>query len=213
MFGFFKSKTPPPRELKHPKQLLSGDLLSFKPRSVLPPEFQGQTVTIKNVQSYQYSDGLAPEFEAQLPAGETFTFMLEEEGDEYLTLSKEISREEVEQLFDMDQFAELFGDDFPQLTTNTANASEALSAWIAPHYSQSTKSATAYFYKIDKRESGVSAYENEEDGSEELRYHECEGSPDDFSLNVEIWEDGTTSVFLQKSVPINVIEEMWPNGW
>lgn len=209
MFGFFKSKKAPARELTHPKQLLTGDLLSFKPRSILPPELQGQTVTIKNVQSYQYSEGLTPEFEAQLAGGQTFTFMLAEE-DDALTLSKEISREEVEQLFDMEQFSELFGDEFPTLTTNSANASEALSLWLAPQYNQAIKNATAYFYKTDKRASGVSAYE---DDSEELRYHECEGTPDDFSINIEIWEDGTTQVFLQKTVPFNVIEEMWPNGW
>lgn len=212
MFGLFKGKKTPPRELTHPKQLLPGDLLSFKPRSILPPELQGQTVTIQNVQSYQYSEGLAPEFEARLPSGESFHFMLEEEGDEYLILSKEISREQVEHIFDMDQFAELFGDEFTPLTTHAANADEALRAWIAPHYTQTIKNATAYFYKADKRASGVSAYVEDDDSSEELRYHECEGAPDDFSLNIEIWEDGTTNVFLQKAVPLNVIEEIWPNG-
>lgn len=207
MFGFFKRKAAP-RELNHPQDLIPGDLISFKPRSILPPELQGQTATVKQVCGYQYSEGLTPEYTLTLGDGQQVTFMLEPEEDA-ITLSKEIPRTVVEQVFDMTQFAELFGDNFVTLNVNANNADDTLKPWLASQYAQAIKHGIGYFYNSDQRAKPANP---NTDNSEELRFHECTGSPDDFSLNIEIWEDGTTQVFVQKTVPFNVIEEMWPNG-
>ena len=52
-----------------------------------------------------------------------------------------------------------------------------------------------------------------DDDSEELRYHECEGAPDNNrSLIVEVFSNGETDVFLEVSTPLDVIDELWPNA-
>lgn len=212
MLNWFKKEKPKPaRTLDHPRDLRQGDLLTLKERSVVPAELQGATLTVEKVQAYQYSDGLVPEFVLRLPTGQTYTAMCAEEEDgEYIVFAKELSRADVEALFDTDEFGALFGDEFPEIQVNQGAVKEALRPWVGERYVQSVKEASGYFYSEDRRSVGASNYAD--DGAEELRFHECEGVPDQFSLNVEIWEDGETDVFAQISLPLNVIAEMWPNG-
>lgn len=211
MFGFFKnsSKDQQVRQLNHVRELQAGDLITFKPRTILPQELQGETVTVSKVYAYQYSEGLVAEFALSLKSGETLTCTLDE-NEEFLCLSKTIARETVGQLFNLDEFALLFGEEYATITTLHSNTTTELKEWLADEYHQTIKEAPAYFYNEDRRTKGVSAYQD--DASEELRYYECEGVPSEYSLYIEVWEDGSTDVFIQKSVPLNVIEEMWPNG-
>lgn len=212
MLNWFKKEKPKPaRSLDHPRDLRQGDLLTLKDRSVVPDELQGTTLTVEKVQAYQYSDGLAPEFVLRLPTGQTYTAMcVEEEDGEFIVLSKALSRRDVEALFDSDEFGALFGEEFPEIRVNQDAVDETLRPWLGESYVQSIKGATGYFYSEDRRSVGASTYAD--DGAEEVRFHECDGVPDQFSLNVEVWEDGETDVFVQVSLPLNVIAEMWPNG-
>lgn len=212
MLDWFKRKKPKPaRNLDHPRDLVTGDMITLKERSIVPDELQGATLTVEKVQAYQYSDGLAPEFVLRLPTGQTYTAMcVDEEDGELMVLSKELTRKDVATLFDAEEFGGLFGESFPEVHVNKDAVKAELRAWVGDSYFQSIKEAGAYFYNEDRRAVGASSYAD--DGGEELRFHECDGSPDQFSLNVEIWEDGETDVFAQISLPLNVIEAMWPNG-
>lgn len=210
MFKWFKGEKKA-RLLDHPKQLRVGDMLTLKPRSIVPEHLQGETLTVEQVQSYQYSEGLVPEFVVRSTSGETLSLQVaEEEEGEYLTLAKKLSHAQVVSIFDQAGFSEVFGENYAKFAVNHDSVDEAVAPWLGNKYFQSVKEGVAYFYNEDKRQAGVSEYED--DGSEELRYHECEGEPDDYSLNIEIWEDGSTDVYAELSMPINVIEEMWPNG-
>ncbi len=210
MINWFKKKEDSSRELNHPQDLQVKDMITFKPRSIVPPSLQGQTLTVTAVSAYQYDDGLMPEFTLQLPSGERFNAACEKDSDgEWLTLAIELSQDEVLSIFDGEEFGEVFGENFARLVVNPAGSSPRLEGWLAKEYRQSIKEAVGFYYEEDRREKGVSQYV---DDAEELRYHECEGSPDDYCLSVEIWEDGSTDVYALVSVPLNVIDEMWPRG-
>lgn len=206
---FGKSNKTEARVLSHPSQLAVGDMLTLKPRSELPEELQDATLTVRKIHAYQYSDGISPEYVLDSIDGKIYTFSMDDsENGDYFTISKKLSSQEVERFFIGDEIAELWGEDFPVLKVNNTSAGE--SGWLASEYRQTIKEATAYFYDSDRRQEGVSHYE---DDAEELRYHECEGKEDRFSLTIEIWEDGSTEFFSQVNLPLGVIDEMWPNGW
>ncbi len=210
MFNWFKKSKDEVRKLNHPRDLQKGDMLTFKPRSIVPKNLQEQTLTVEQVQAYQYSEGLVPEFVLRTTKGETFTAQIaEEEEGEYLILAKKLSHVQVVSVFKQDEFGEVFGDNFAQVTVNQGAVTEEIAPWIGEKYFQTVKEGVGFFYNEDRREKGVSDYV---DDSEELRFHECEGSPDHFSLNIEIWEDGSTDVYAELSLPLNVIEEMWPSS-
>ncbi len=206
---FFKKKKAPARRLEHPKDLKAGDIITLKPRSVLPTSIEGATLTVKAVTTYEYSDGLLPEFTLESQEGKIYSmsYESEDEGDT-LCFSRKLKHDEITALFDEEQLGELWGEDLGDLEVNDAEAE--LQSWLPDSYRQTIKDATAYFYNEDRRDKESSQYVD--DNSQELRYHECEGSPDQFSLNIEIWEDGDTDIFVQVTVPVDVIEEMWPNA-
>lgn len=211
MFFSRNKDEPTERVLDSPSDLLAGDIITLKPRSILPAELRGKDLTVKKVQAYQYSEGYMPEFVLTSPENMTFTLMVEpEEEGEDLTFSRLISPAEVQQLFDLDNFSELFGDTAAHLNVLDSDFTKVFDGWIAEKYFQSIQNGNGYFYDDDRRKQTPSKYVD--DASEELRFHECEGNPDRYSLNVEIWEDGATDVFLQLTVPSNVIELMWPHG-
>lgn len=213
MFNLFgKKKAPEGRSLSHFKELQVKDLVTFKPRNIVPDELQDQTLTVTAVQSYQYDDGISAEFVLALPNGNTFTAMCsnDEEGDT-VTLSKKLSHECVNELFDGDELGNVFSDEeSASLTVINEESSEEGKGWLAERYFRTVYLATAYFYKEDRRLLGASEFAD--DGSEELRYHELEGGSDEYSLNIEIWESGETDFFLQKTIPHNAISDLWPNG-
>ena len=197
------------RVLNHPADLQPSDFLTFKPFDPLPEDLQGATLTVKRVQAYQYSDGLMPEYVMETTDGRLYTMVIsDEDGEEELTLSRKISGPEAEAIFGADNIGELWGDAPVRLAV--LSMPDGLAPWLASSYFQTIQEGVAYFFNSDRRQQGVSQYAD--DGSEELRYHECEGDPDHFGMSVEIWADGSTEFFLQISVPTNMIEEMWPNG-
>ena len=206
---FGKSDDSGTRVLNHPSDLQPSDFLTFKPFDPLPEDLQGATVSVKRVQAYQYSDGLTPEYVLETTDGRLYTMVIDDEdGEEELTLSRKISGSEAEAIFGGDNIGELWAEGPTRLAAN--HKPEGLASWLGDSYFQNVQEGVAYYFKDDRRRTGVSQYAD--DGSEELRYHECEGEPDHFGFSVEIWEDGSTEFFLQLSVPTNMIEEMWPNG-
>ena len=212
MFGLFKKKEQELRSLKHFKELQVKDLVTFKPRDNVPYEIQAQTLTVTGVQSYQYDDGIAAEFILEMPNGSVFTAMCtdDEDGDN-ITLSKKLPRGLVMTLFDEQQLGSVFEEgDNTRLDVIDGDQNEALKGWLPTHYFRTIFMATAYFYKEDRRLLGASDYAD--DGSEELRYSELEGSDDDYSLNIEVWDGGETDMFVQKTIPHHAISDLWPHG-
>lgn len=209
MFKNLFKKKAAPRDLNSPRQLLTGDILELKPRSILPDDLRGVSLTVKKIQAYQYSDGLYPEFVLETSNGSIITMMCSpEEEEDCLYFSRELKKGEVEKLFNGDELAELWEEGPASLKVNREAIAE-LSSWLSGNYHQEITSATAYFFTDDQRESGVSSYE---DSGEKLQYHECEGSEGQFSLTVEVWEDGSTGFYAQVAVPFSIIAEMWPNA-
>lgn len=196
------------RRLEKPADLQAGDLVSFKHRLALPPEIQGGTFEIAAVATYQYETGIEVQF--TLIGEDRAKFYLgfdPKESQPELCLSRDLKRKDVLRLFNEDAFAVLWDEDeFAEL--NVEETLERYAGWLADGYSQVTKDAVGFYYDRDCR--GETLSTRQDDDSEELRYHECEGSNDGFGLSVEIWGDGETDVSLEVYCGADVIEAMWP---
>ena len=113
---------------------------------------------------------------------------------------------DVLQLFDEDGFTMLWEDEFAEL--NVVQSLDDYAGWLAEAYSQVKKNAVGFYYDRDCRGETLSVFQD--DDSEELRYHECEGSDDSFGLSVEVRGDGETDVSLEVYCGADVIDAMWP---
>ncbi|WP_395373847.1 hypothetical protein [Marinicella sp. W31] len=207
MNWFRKKDTQDERKVNHPNDLQIGDMIDFKPRSIIPPDLHGVTLIVKSINTYQYAERTVTEFMLATDTENISMCCAEYDDGEWVTIGKEVSRAQVLDLFNADDFALLFDpDEYANLQVNKVD--ETLDGWVADSYHQSKQSSNGYFYDHDRRSQGTSNFEGD---SEEFMLIESEGSPDDYSISVEIWENGETDVYLEVSFPASHIENYWPS--
>ncbi len=196
-------KTNEQRRISSPGDLTSGDLITFKHRLVLPPSLQGQTFEISSVAAYEYDDGLYPQLTLDGPNGDRIFLVFKETSPNQLYLSRVAPRSDVLNIFDEQEFATLWEEDFAEISL--VNRLPEYDGWLGDRYTQTKKSAEGYYHDRDCRGKEISDNEGEE-----LRYHECEDGSSQFGMSVEIYGDGETEVSLEVHCNSDVIESMWP---
>jgi len=205
----FSKKTA--RKLESPEQLGVGDIIQLKYRETLPTQLREMQLEVSKVGTYEYASGTTKELVLKNAQNQVFFMSVEDDdGEVSLCFAKKISRKVVHTLFENDTFSQLWSDNWPELRVQEFEShagTDDFQGWLDACYSQTVKDKEAYFYDHDCEGEDLS----EADDGEELRFHECEGENDRYSLNVEVSGDGSTDVFLQVYCPMDVIEEMWPH--
>ena len=196
------------RQLNGPGDLRAGDLVSFKHRRVLPEEVQGRTFEVASVATYQYESGIEVQFTlVGEDRAKVYLGLNPKESQPELCLGRDVPRRDVLKLFGEDAFAMLWDEnEFAELSVE--QSLDDYAGWLVDGYSQVKKDAVGFYYDRDCRGETLSL--RQDDDSEELRYHECEGSDNSFGLSVEVWGDGETDVSLEVYCGADVIEAMWP---
>ena len=207
----FSRKKSAPRQLEQVDQLQVGDMVLFKYRESLPSNLRERQLEVTDLGTYEYSSGRSKELVLTDEDNKVFYLSLEQDdGEVSLCLAMKISRSQVSELFDEQQFGELWGEQWPDLSVRVdqQDLPKPLSGWLTSNYRQSVKDQQVFYYERD----ALSADLSDPDDGEELRIHECEGEDDSFGLNVEISDDGSTAVFLQVYCPTDVIAQLDPGG-
>ncbi len=210
MFKIFQKKNETLRNLTKPEELKIGDIVVLKERRSLPPELQGQQLEVSHVGTYQYASCIEKEFTLRSADSTSYYMSVNDnDGDPLLCFTIKVPRKSVLNIFDEDEFAGLWEEEFVNLEVRSKP--EQYAPWLTDCYHQNIKEEEGYFYDYDCADQ-LRTRSTDDDG-EEFRRHECEGDPSDsHSLVVEVYDDGETDVFLEISTPLDVIDELWPNG-
>lgn len=207
---FFKKKQPEVRQLNHPRDLNSGDMVQLIDSFALPPELKGQTLRVAAINTYQYQ--YENEFELVLKGDSNrsiFLLVENDDGEEWANFSIKIQRQDVDDLFGLDQFAGVF-DSEALVTIKRINEAKGFERWTGDSYTQSSQPSNGYFYEKDYRHQSIPEYT--EDGGEPVECITLSAPDDDFSINIEIWEDGETDVSLTISRPLTDIIDLFPGS-
>ena len=205
--NFFSKKKSDTRILEKPHQLEAGDIISLKYRESLPESLRERQFEVVKIGAYEYASGVCKEVVLKGEENQVYFMSIDsDDGEDQLCFSNKISRQQTLTLFSEDTFSKLWSEDWVEL--NVVENVDSLKDWYTTQYTQTVKEQKAYFYHRNCQNEDLSLAED----GDELRYHECEGIDDHYGLNIEIWGDGSTDVFLQVYCPIEVIEEMWPHG-
>ncbi len=207
---FGKNKQKGRRSLTTPGELLAGDIVVLKERRSLPGELQGQQLEVTQVGTYQYPGSVKKELTLRSVDNRIYYLAINDDNDApSLNFSIKIPRKIVLSIFDEEQFAQLWDPEFT--TLQVADRLNEYTDWLSDDYKQEVIEGEGYYY--DRDCSGDPPSEYQDDDGEEFRWHECTSMLDNnYSLSVEIWEDGDTEVFLELITPADVIAEMWPHG-
>ena len=208
MFNFFKSKKAPERTLNQAGELKKGDMLSIIDSFAYPDWLKGQTVRVIDVQTYQYQHSSDTELVLETNSGQVVFLQIEDEdGEQWANFSIKIQRDEVDEIFTLDEFARIFDEE--QLTHITvSNTPKRYMQFLAKSYQQSESPFVCYFHKQDYRHQALPRYEQQ--GGEPCEMICLASDDESHSLNIEIWDGGETEVSLTLTRPISDIVDLFP---
>lgn len=203
--SFFNNEKKELRTLEHPRDLNTGDIIKFDfmPQS----DLSNKQFQVSDVNTYDFEDRKLTEFTLKGDAAGQIYLTVDETGDEpFLSFSKKINRNIVEQLFDMDEFASIFDTEAPTTLNRIAETSD-LENWMTDRYLQEIYAEGGYYHKGDYRNKAIP--ENESDG-DDFEYYLLIGNKRQFVVEAEVYDGGETDVIISIRRPLTDIEEMHP---
>lgn len=211
--SFFKNifnKKTTERQLNSAKDLTTGDIIVLTDSFALPENLRQQQFHVTAVNSYEYELKTETEWVLTGPNDLEIFLSLEEDDKTYLKFSLKIEHHDVESLFDLEQFAIIFEEaSNAKLTRHTDTAKTQ--GWSSDYYQQHIFAKVGFFHKKDHRIETLSAYEGK-DAGEQFELYTLYDNDEDRGIDVEVWADGDTDVFLTFFRPITDIVDMYPGS-
>ena len=204
----FKNTEQNQRKLTHINQLLMGDIIVLTDSFALPEILRGQQLQVTAVNSYEYENNTQLEWTLK-GNNELLLFLsLEVDDSTELKFALKIAPEDVETLFDLARFSEIF-DEPGQAFLDRKTDNNLTTSWSSEQYQQNTFAKVGYFHRKDHRSESLSAYEGKDSG-EQFELYALYNQDQSKGLDIEVWQDGDTDVFLTLFRPLTDIIDMYP---
>ncbi len=204
----FNKEAKTQHKLTHVNQLLVGDIIVLTDSFALPQALQDQQFQVTAVNSYEYQHNTQTEWTLQGNDELALFLSLEIDDSTELKFSLKVDHEAVETLFDLDNFSQVF-DEPGQAFLNRQSDNEITAMWSSEQYQQSIFAKVGYFHRKDHRSEDLSAYEGEGCG-EQFELYTLYNEDQSKGIDIEVWQDGDTDVFLTLFRPLSDIIDMYP---
>ena len=196
------------RKLTKVNQLLVGDIIVLTDSFALPESLRGQEFQVKAVNSYEFEERVQTEWALTGTNALEIFLSLEVDDITELKLSLKIQHEDVETLFDLDSFSEIFDEPGEAFLEKKAD-SQITNLWSSEQYQQSVFAKVGYFHRKDHRSEKLSAYEGKDSG-EQFELYSLYNEDQSKGIDIEVWQDGDTEVCLTLFRPCSDIIDMYP---
>jgi hypothetical protein len=204
----FNKSSNEPRKLTQVNQLLVGDIIVLTDSFALPESLRGQDFQVKAVNSYEFENTVQTEWALVGTNALEIFLSLEVDDITELKLSLKIQHEDVEALFDLERFAEVFDEPGEAFLEKKAD-SKITSMWSSEQYKQDVFAKVGFFHRKDHRSENLSAYEGKDSG-EQFELYCLYNEDQSKGVDVEVWQDGDTEVCLTLFRPLSDITDMNP---
>lgn len=213
--GFFKSlfnkKTPvPTRVLNEPKQLLMGDIFCFGDSFALPEAMRKQQLQVNDISTIEFKHNHYVRLIGQGASEQLVYVSFPKNPKNQIKCSLLLSRAEVEGLFDLDAFSEIFEEPGKARLTPLTEQ-HVYGDMLADEYIQQDFSTSGYLHQADYRETKPPQFSDQEHG-QEFEYYSLEGNQGLRLIEIFIFENGDTDVYLSSFRPASDIAELWIKG-
>lgn len=194
------------RNLTQASDLAINDIVVFNDSFALPENLRGQQFQVSNINTHEFETKSITEWQLIGKNSESIYLSLEQGQQVYLKLSMKITDENVEQLFDLDEFSEIFNEPGNALINRLADP-VIIQGWSCEQYQQSIYAKVGYFHRSDHRLGN----NNDEEG-EAFELYSLRGNDEQYSTDIQVWQDGETDVFLNLYRPANDIKDFYPGS-
>lgn len=204
----FNKSSNEPRKLTEVNQLLVGDMIVLTDSFALPESLRGQDFQVKAVNSYEFENNVQTEWALMGSNALEIFLSLEVDDITELKLSLKIQHEDVETLFDLARFSEVFDEPGEAFLEKKADT-DITAMWSSEQYQQSVFAKVGFFHRKDHRSENLSAYEGKDSG-EQFELYSLYNEDQSKGVDVEVWQDGDTEVCLTLFRPLSDIIDMYP---
>lgn len=208
--NIFKKEAEVERKLTHANQLKKNDIIVLSDSFGLPETLRGQEFQVSAINSYEYENKTETEWVLEGTNNTQIYLTLDIDDETYLKFSLKIERNDVETLFNLDDFATIFDEPGNAFLERQAD-SNSTSQWSSDQYQQQTYSQVGYFHRKDNRVESLSSYEGK-DAGEQFELYALFDKEDTRGIDIEVWQDGDTEVFLTLFRPTTDIIDMYPGS-
>ena len=198
------------RQLNQPQDLMINDIIIFSDSFALPENLRNNQFQVANINTHEFEHSQITEWQLDGSANQQIYLSLEQGQQQYLKLTMKIADGCIEELFNLDEFSEIFETPGNALLSRIAETSPTL-GWTSEQYQQTTFAQMGYFHRQDHRNNKPSEFEGEDSG-EVFEFYSLRGVDDQYSIDIQIWQDGDTDVFLNLYRPTSDIKEYYPGS-
>ena len=204
------SKEAPQRKLNHVSELKQNDVIVMSDSFGLPETLRAKQFQVSAVSTYEYE--FTKQIEWTLQGEEDIDLFLSLDSDDrtYLKFSLKISHQDIESLFDLDDFSVIFEESESAFLTRQNDTSRT-QQWSSEEYKQSGDLKVGYFHRKDYRSENISSYEGK-DAGDQFELYTLFDVDDSRGIDVEVWQDGDTDVFLTLYRPLTDIVDLFPGS-
>ncbi len=198
------------RELTHPQQLQVGDLLQIGDSFALPERLRKQQLEVNRINTIEFEFEHYPRFICQGAQAEPVYISLPGDNSNQIKFSLLLNRADVESLFDMDAFAEIF-DEPGKARLTPVSESSPFTTMLAKEFVQQDFATAGYFHRQDYRNTKPPQFQEDSQGRQ-FEYFSLFGEQEQRWIEIFVFENGDTDIYLSLFRPVNDIAELWPKS-
>ena len=198
------------RTITQAKDLNVNDIIVLTDSFALPENLRAQQFQVTAVNSYEFEHKTQTEWVLSGNNNIDLYLSLDIDDKTYLKLAQKIEHQDVETLFDLDEFSTIFDEPGNAVLSRLADNNNT-SGWSSEQYQQRVFSQIGYFHRKDHRQEKLSQYEGKEAG-EQLEFYQLLNQNEDCGIELEVWQDGDTDIFMTMYRPTTDIVDMYPGS-
>ncbi|ABM02052.1 conserved hypothetical protein [Psychromonas ingrahamii 37] len=213
--SFFKSlfakKQPlPTRSLNHPSELQAGDIFSFGDSFALPKAMRKQQLEVSEINTIEFKHEHYIQVVGRGMHPQPVYISFPKNPQKLIKYSLLLTRKDVGELFDLEDFSNIF--EAPgNACLKPVTFEHPYAELVAAQYIQQDFMTTGYFHQEDYRDSTPPQF-NEERHGREFEFYSLAGDQEQRFIEIFIFENGDTDVYLSFLRPANEITELWIKG-
>jgi hypothetical protein len=198
------------RQVNSAEELKIKDIIVLTDSFALPESLRTQQFQVSAINCYEFENKTETEWVLQGENNLELYLTIENDDQTYLKFALKIQHEDIESLFDLDEFATIF-DEPGQAFLERKSDSSLTSGWSSSQYQQRVFAKVGYFHRKDNRTESLSAYEGNEAG-EQFEIYSLLDEEQSRGIDIEVWQDGETDLFITLYRPTSDIIDIFPGS-
>ncbi|MBA6337329.1 hypothetical protein H4J57_08960 [Colwellia sp. BRX8-7] len=198
------------RQVNSAEELKIKDIIVLTDSFALPESLRKQQFQVSAINCYEFENNTQTEWVLQGANNLELYLTIESDDKTYLKFALKIQHQDIESLFDLDEFATIF-DEPGQAFLERKSDSLLTSGWSSPQYQQQVFAKVGYFHRRDNRSESLSAYEGNEAG-EQFELYSLLDEEQSRGIDIEVWQDGDTDLFITLYRPTSDIIDIFPGS-